>query len=88
MGINQIENGSCTIQIVREAFNISITRNVKKFLIFRYDSSKNDPLINFASQMMKEHSIPIISVDLLDTTDDFIFRNGMRIYDKFTIYAW
>ena len=89
--INQFENESCTVQIVRETFNFS---NVLDEFYYNYEPSKRSHLTDFAIKVLEEQSIPLVLVDLLDTTQDFFFRIGYQYRHSFksnnfqSFYTW
>ena len=63
MAINQIENHSCSLQVIREP-NISGSNFVS------YGDLKLNPLVDFAMKAMDIMSIPLISVDLAPLSRD------------------
>ena len=88
--INKIENDSCTVQIVREPFNVTIYAEETHYF---YESSKTSTLTKFAKKLIEEKSIPVVLVDLLYNTDDDIFSYGFQFSNTFTkarqsFYIW
>ena len=69
MAINQVEDNSCTLQIIRES-------NGSSPLSYSYDNIKNSELMNFALKIQEKNLIPLLNVDLTSDSRD-IFQHTL-----------